>query len=537
MNTKKRFIFYSPRNFEQWDWRNLETGIGGSETCHIEMSWRLAQRGHEVISYTNIPGDCPREWKNTKWFHLDECDFQDEGIWILFRCPDIVDKFAHLDNKELWLMMQDEDYPGSWNDERIAKLTRIMPLCKEHARNVLRNNPSIPKEKIWITTNGVRVDLIREIEKGSIPERNPKRLIYASSPDRGLKALLKIFKRAREFVNDLELHIYYGFNNIDKLVILYPHLSHFKDTKTEILKAAEQDGVYFHGRVSQRELYQAHLQSGLWVYPSLFTETSCVTCMESQALGPIPITNPLWALGENVHHGVFIQGDCYNDFLTQARYVGAIVRLANDVNLQENIRKEMMADSRFRFNWERIVDDWEASIWGYGNQVHVAQYNFQIKHAEGTILNVGSDVDLPNLQQFQNAINVDIRQTSNVDIVCDARQLSEMFNGQKFDTIILGDIVEHLTDDDILKVLTEAKMVSKGKIIITCPEDNRTKKAQQDMGLGYRADEYPESVYNYHYKPITKELLFDLVQQAGLSITHYEPIDYTFAGGHGVLCC
>lgn len=533
MTKTRKFIFYSPRNFERWDWRNLETGIGGSETCHIEMSWRLAQRGHEVISYTNIPDDCPREWRNTKWFHIDECDFKDDGIWVLFRCPDIADKFNTLENKELWLMMQDEDYPGGWNNERIAKLTRIIPLCQTHARNVLRNNSSIPKEKIWITTNGVRIDLIREIEKNGLSERNPKRLIYASSPDRGLKALLKIFKRAKEFVNDIELHIYYGFDNIDKLIAFYPHLRHFQNSKDEILKAVEQEGVIFHGRVSQRELYEAYLQSGLWVYPTMFSETSCISCMEAQCLGAVPITNPYWALSENVHHGIFIQGDCYNDPLVQARYVGAIVRLAKDTNLQESIRKDMLQESRFHFNWEHVVDDWEASIFGYGEQLHVAQYNFQIKHAKGTILNVGCDIDLPKFKHFQDAINVDIRKLQDVDVVCDARQLTNAFKGKKFETIILGDLLEHLSESDSLSVLVEAKELSSGRIIITCPEDYRTREQQQNLGLGYRADEYPDTVYNYHYTPVTKTQLDTLIKRAGLTTIWYEPIDYTFSGGHG----
>src|SRR6266498_2675261 len=110
-----KFIFYSPVSFEKWDWRNsVEKGIGGSETSHVEMAWRLAARGHEVITYAPIPDDCPGVWKNTKWFPIEKADFKEKGVWILYRCPEVVDKFLSKKKRvgqQLWLMMQDWDYP------------------------------------------------------------------------------------------------------------------------------------------------------------------------------------------------------------------------------------------------------------------------------------------------------------------------------------------------------------------------------------------------------------------------------------------
>ena len=50
-----KFIFFSPVNFQRWDWRSsVETGIGGSETSHVEMAWRLANRGHEGINRSHL---------------------------------------------------------------------------------------------------------------------------------------------------------------------------------------------------------------------------------------------------------------------------------------------------------------------------------------------------------------------------------------------------------------------------------------------------------------------------------------------------
>ena len=361
-----KFIFYSPVAFEKWDWRNsVEKGIGGSETSHVEMSWRLAARGHEVVTYAPIPDDCPGEWRGTKWYPLEQADFSEEGIWILYRCPEIVDKFLpKKKTQQLWLMMQDWDYP-TWNGEegevRVKNTDAVITLCKSHGFDVVQKHPLV-ESNLWLTSNGIKTDLIKEIEEDGVPERNPKRIMYASSPDRGLKYGLISFKKAREIIPDLEFHAFYGFNNLDKLIEGQP--AHWlAKNKREIMELLEQPGVTFHGRVSQKELYKEWFKSGIWLYETNFNETSCITSMEAQACGAIPIVSPVYALKENVQHGVGIVGDA-NDPLTQARFAAEIVKMVMIPGLQDVIRSEMMPWARERFDWEVFVDHWIAKAEG-----------------------------------------------------------------------------------------------------------------------------------------------------------------------------
>ena len=211
-----RFIFYSPINFQRWDWRSsIDEGIGGSETSHVEMAWRLARRGHEVINYAPIREDCPSEWKGTKWYDLEKVDFSMDGIWVLYRCPETFDNFT-LDhpNKALWLVHQDWDYPTLQGD-RVTKLDKMLILCEWHKRYTLERHPEL-EGKIMVTSNAFKGDLLAQIEAEGIV-RNPKKIMYASSPDRGLPQALEIVTRAQEFDPEIELHAFYGFNNIDKL--------------------------------------------------------------------------------------------------------------------------------------------------------------------------------------------------------------------------------------------------------------------------------------------------------------------------------
>jgi glycosyltransferase involved in cell wall biosynthesis len=371
-----RFIFVSTPTFEPWDWTNPDTkGIGGSETSHIEMARRLADRGHEVVSYAPVPHEGQRMGPSgVPWLHPDCIDFdaltyQGPAVWVVYRDPafcSTIPKWAG----PVWHIAQDVDYigynrrgdfvPRNYNE----RIDRVVTLCQSHAIYTRREHPELA-DKICISSNGVKAEMIRGLLAGPIPVRNPKRLIYASSPDRGLLPLVSIFQRAKELVPDLELHVCYGFNNLETWVKGVKErkpdgpMSQAEYNLGMMKDALSVPGVVTHGRIPQRGLAMEWLKSGIWCHPSNFSETSCITCMDAQALGAIPITIPFWAVGENVQHGIFIQGDAAADPLTRARFAFELAKLATDPERQEAIRSTMMPWALHHFDWERWVDQWE----------------------------------------------------------------------------------------------------------------------------------------------------------------------------------
>lgn len=377
------FRFYSPRALEPWDWRNPdEKGIGNSETSHIEMALRLAKRGHEVVSYTNMPDETyenlqqVRRYGEVAWRDLVQADFSQSGVWVLYRCPEMIEQFTHRTraDQQVWLVVQDTYFVLT--DPQAAIVDRVLCLCEAQAAKQREVSPNCA-DKVCVTSNGIRVDMIEEVERGmceplwaDVTIRKPYRLHFSSSPDRGLPVLLeKIFPRAKEYVPELELHIYYGFDNIEKLLKQGDEAAQERARKffgpwVERVKAHLHDpGVHWHGRIGQRDLTREWLKAGLWVFPSTYPESSCASVMEAQALGAIPITHPLWGLAENTKWGTLITGgDPYSDPLTQARYVAEIVRLArmDATGALDDYRRQMMADARRRFDWNVQVPRWEA---------------------------------------------------------------------------------------------------------------------------------------------------------------------------------
>lgn len=359
------FHYISPSHFERWSYKNpLEQGIGGSETAHIETCIRLAKRGHKIYSYSPLPKEIKRGevYKGVEWWDLKDADFSRQGIWISGRWPQLADHFKKKKNQKLFLVMQDTYYP-SLTKRRALRFDLLLPLCSTHLNTTIFNYPYM-KEKIKLFSNGIRTDIINDLP---IEERDPFRIIYASSPDRGLINLLKIFPKILQKEPKANLHIYYGLDNILKHMNDDESIDRQGTTPRQLKTLASQPSVFWHGRISQLELYSEYLKSGIWAYPTSFQETSCITSMEAQALGSIPVTNPLWALKDNVTYGSFIDGDPSYDGLTRLRYVDEIVFWMNyedPTNLPkymgDNFNREiMMIKVRERFNWERVIDQLE----------------------------------------------------------------------------------------------------------------------------------------------------------------------------------
>jgi glycosyltransferase involved in cell wall biosynthesis len=358
-----KFIFLSNPTFEYWSWRSPDDpGIGGSETSHVEMCRRIAERGHEVLSFAPVPEES-HDPAGVPWRWIEDCDYsQHADVWIIYRAPELVDNLPLGTNA--WLICQDIDYRGSLTLERQRKFSRIVALCEAQSQHLKALHPE-SASKIVVSSNGIKSELIAELIQYRIDhspdsgfERNPHRLMYASSPDRGLLNLLDVFPRAKENVPDLELHVFYGFDNINKVIESGKDSgNHAGRVKDAVIKAMDQPGVFHHGRMGQRELLKEWLKSGIWCHVSAFPETSCITCMDAQACGAIPITNPIWAVRDNVQHGVFISGDVTQS-LVKAYYTLELIKLAKDPERQEEIRREMMPWALEAFNWELWVDQW-----------------------------------------------------------------------------------------------------------------------------------------------------------------------------------
>lgn len=347
------------------------TGIGGSETAHIETAERLGKRGYKVESYIPLSYVYPEHVDgNVTWLNADNApgDLEDEEspcIVINYRDFSLFDR-PKPPNQRWWFVAQDVDYP--WLQPNLEKVDRYLCLSKAHVNYTLGRYPFM-KDKIYRSSNGIRTDYITEFEKRA-PARIPYRCFYPSSPDRGLKLLLENWWRVKERFPQATLHVAYGFENMQKIFQMSAGESWHGSYQADLTKLMTQDGVTFLGRLPVDKLLHEWFEASVWPYPNDFAETSCITSMEAQACGAIPVTNALWAVGENVQHGYMIDGVPQKSKLVESLWLGNLYKALgtdmqepsyiNPKDMYTNLaRLNMISWARQRYDWERIVDQWE----------------------------------------------------------------------------------------------------------------------------------------------------------------------------------
>ena len=307
---KPLVIIHTGGAFEKWTVRNLDgVGIGGSETAAARVASELTRLGHRVVVFA----DCPAEEETidgVDYLHYERfrsfIGAHHADVFVASRNAALLDAPVRAGRRYLWLH---DVLP--WNPDRLApnyeKLDAIVclsPWQHDYVMQQLRIGP----EKLMILPYGI------------VPERFPAnirrrqhRFIYSSSPDRGLDTLLEIFPRIRAELPDAELHVYYGFDNLEKILAHSPgsELQEYIDfLKTRL----NQPGVFYHGRIGQKRLAEEMARSDVWLYPTRFTETYCMTALEAQAAGVLCICTDLGSLTTTVgSRGILLKGDAYSE--------------------------------------------------------------------------------------------------------------------------------------------------------------------------------------------------------------------------------
>lgn len=350
----RRVVIWVGPAFEPWDPTTLNTkGIGGSETAVIEMGRELTKLGCKVVVY----GDCEKtagiyddvEYRHYATFTGEDCD-----VFISSRVPAVM-QYADRIKARLKLLWVHDIHCGPPTPDMSKWLLcfdRILCLSKWHRDYFLSVYPAVAPETVLVTRNGINLSRF-----ASEPVKQGNRLIYSSSPNRGLDALLQMFPLIREQVPDAELHVYYGFDTWEKFAKMrndQTELADIQRYKDLLMAAQAKGGVAWHGRVPQSELAQAFLASKVWAYPTTFPETSCITAMEAQAAGCVPVTSKFAALAETVKHGILIPFS--NTYGRQ--WVDAVVRALKDEPFRTAMASAGRAYALENLSWASLARDW-----------------------------------------------------------------------------------------------------------------------------------------------------------------------------------
>lgn len=346
-------VIWTGPGWEKWCPTTVDAvGIGGSEMAAITMARLLVERGCRVRVYSDcgVYGEGVYdgvEYRIHEKFHDLDCDVLVVSRNCMALSPDIR---VRAKVKYMWTH---DVYPMSASHELISHASRILALSQWHKGNILNYLPYVQEDQITVTRNGIEFD---RFDKYVDFPRNPHKVVCSSSFDRYLLSLLQMWPRIRERVNDAELHLFYGFYNWEKASAGNTEQLALIEKLKGMVASLKDQGVVMHGRVNQDTLAREFMTAGVWLYPTWFSETSCITAMEAQYAGLPAITSTIAALNETVGSmGTRIEGDWLSQSY-QDKFIAAAVTALLDTS--EEHRRQLREDARKRFPWSAVADSW-----------------------------------------------------------------------------------------------------------------------------------------------------------------------------------
>jgi glycosyltransferase involved in cell wall biosynthesis len=238
-------------------WKPTDTRLGGTEESVVEWSKELTKRGHQVDIYDN-----------------DNRDSYPSGydVCINVKSPDKppLEPTLYLTNevdatRHDLSMYDGVIWPSQWAVD-----------------NIPVNN------KTFILPHGY------DPEKIYPGKKIRYQCFYASSPDRGLETLLKVWPEVYEKYPQATLLLTYGAN-----VGYIP-------------------GVINLGEVDEETMNEIYRTSEIWCHPCNGGELYGISGIKAQVAGCWPVIIPTMALAETVKYGTFSNPEDYGEDLIKA---------------------------------------------------------------------------------------------------------------------------------------------------------------------------------------------------------------------------
>jgi len=218
----------------------------------------------------------------------------------------------------------------------------------------------IPTEKCVVIKNGIDTFPIRKIYKRGTPIK----LIHHCTPWRGLNVLL----RAMQEIDNphIKLDVYssckiYGSEFSDNTE---------KDFKGLYEQANKLSNVNYIGYKPHEYIKEMMPNYDMFVYPSIFEETSCASALEALASGVHVITNNFGALYETcAEWPVYINYS--KNYEQMAQDTGAAINVAasylHENFMQEHLQQQQDFYKRF-YSWEKKGTEWTNFLKGALNE-------------------------------------------------------------------------------------------------------------------------------------------------------------------------
>jgi glycosyltransferase involved in cell wall biosynthesis/2-polyprenyl-3-methyl-5-hydroxy-6-metoxy-1,4-benzoquinol methylase len=329
--------------------------LGGSESAAYFMALELRRLGHDVTVFTNSEqsgkyDDVKYEWcgKLTPQAPLGE------RFNIVMRVPHdvcIVQRhpgafMQHLNSKlNIWWLHDLALYRmAKMVHHNMVHIDQVLAVSKFHKEQVAKVY-DIPKDLITATTNGVDYSYFPTTR--SLEDREPRSLVFAARPERGLKELVAPGGLMEKLTN-CKLYVCTYKNVPAHMKGLYDFLWRRCD---------ELPNVKNVGFLGKSDLYDLIGRCALYVYPTTFEDTSCIMVLEANAAGTPFIGCENAAQPETAIGGGAALLKLKDGKVDLSKFERKINQALGDTEYWQNLHEKALTKQQ---TWKAAAEQWQA---------------------------------------------------------------------------------------------------------------------------------------------------------------------------------
>lgn len=279
-----------------WDPRpNASTKISGSEYMAIYLAKEFRDQGYRVFVFgffEDIPNKIDYQTTIEGIQYIDTTFFSDFCLSYIVDnlvVSRYIDNLVYYDNiKKVYLWLHDIVPMGDYRFLQVHQQKFKGVICiSEWQKQYVCKHTKISPDSVYVSRNAIHP---KRFLSSPDPVRIPFRFIFTSDPTRGAHNWVQMIPWIKERYPQ---STFYLFGKLEQLT-------------DECLATVKQlqntyvDAIVLSPRVSQEQLVQELKKSDVWLYPTCFEETYCISAVEAMASGCLVASLRLAALCEVV---------------------------------------------------------------------------------------------------------------------------------------------------------------------------------------------------------------------------------------------
>lgn len=227
--------------------------------------------------------------------------------------------------------------------------------CGQWQMNMYNTYLGVPQDnKVCVIDTAIEPFTMQEINTKPDPNKEI-RLIYTSTPQRGLNILVPVFEKLCETHDNLVLDVFSSFK-------IYGWADSDKQFEKLFDRCRNHPRINYHGFAPNKVVREHVAKAHILAYPSIWQECNSQSLIEAMSAGCVSV-HPNYAGLSDTSGSITIQYNWDQDISNHASIFYAILNdvidglKANQMNSYLSLQK---AYADYRYNWTKVSGEWNS---------------------------------------------------------------------------------------------------------------------------------------------------------------------------------